>query len=219
MTEAGTRSKWFLNQYCIGTKLRQLRQEKRLTLVGLSAATGLSTALLSKLETERMAPTLATLATLCRVYGVGMGHFFHDPVEHALSITRKVGGQGSLQSSGNGYGNNGEAVSRMALNSGSPDRRMDASLVDLPPGASSAHPKLSHAGSLLVYVLEGQLHLDIGGLRESLDAGDCAYLESDLPAAWSAAGKQRCRLLTVAPAARELRRESDPSAPLPFVRT
>jgi len=32
-----------------------------------------------------------------------------------------------------------------------------------------------------------------------LDAGDCAYVESDMALAWSAAGKQRCRVLAVAP--------------------
>src|SRR6266700_4075544 len=69
--------------------LRSLRTLKRLTLSRLAAETGLSTALLSKLETDRMIPTLPTLATICRVYGVGMSHFFSEPDRHVLSITRK----------------------------------------------------------------------------------------------------------------------------------
>ena len=75
-----------LAPYCIGTKLRSLRLDKRLTLARLASATGLSTALLSKLETDRMVPTLATLATICRVYGVGLGHFFCDAAEHSLRV-------------------------------------------------------------------------------------------------------------------------------------
>ena len=50
----------------------------------------------------------------------------------------------------------------------------------------------------LLYVLEGQLQLDSGGLHELLDAGDCAYVESDMALAWSSAGKSRCRVLAVA---------------------
>jgi transcriptional regulator with XRE-family HTH domain len=75
-----------LTPYCIGAKLRSLRRERRLTLAQLAAEAGFSTALLSKLETDRMVPTLATLATICRVYGVGLGHFFCDAAEQSLSL-------------------------------------------------------------------------------------------------------------------------------------
>jgi len=50
-----------------------------------------------------------------------------------------------------------------------------------------------------VYVLEGRLQLDAGGMQEILEAGDCAYMESEMALAWSAAGKQRCRVLAVMP--------------------
>jgi transcriptional regulator with XRE-family HTH domain len=52
----------------IGSKLRMLRSEKGLTLARLGAETGYSSALLSKLESERMLPILQTLARICRVY-------------------------------------------------------------------------------------------------------------------------------------------------------
>ena len=58
-----------LHLYSIGAKLRTLRVAKGLTLTRLAAEIGLSTALLSKLETDRMLPTLATLWRICQVYG------------------------------------------------------------------------------------------------------------------------------------------------------
>jgi len=184
-------AQWFLAPYCIGAKLRSLRVEKRLTLARLAAETGLSTALLSKLETDRMVPTLSTLATVCRVYGVGLGHFFRDSKEHSLSVTRKVTSQGR------GRGN--DPTARIPLNPGLPNRRMDACIVDLAAGSAVAEAEVRAQGALLVYVIDGRLLLDAGGLRETLDAGDCAYLETDLPLTWGAAGKQRCRLLAVTP--------------------
>jgi hypothetical protein len=36
-------------------------------------------------------------------------------------------------------------------------------------------------------------------MREVLDEGDCAYLESEMALALSAAGKHRCRILSVSP--------------------
>jgi hypothetical protein len=38
-------------------------------------------------------------------------------------------------------------------------------------------------------------------MSEVLEAGDCAYMESETALAWSAAGKRRCRILAVMPAA------------------
>ena len=34
-------------------------------------------------------------------------------------------------------------------------------------------------------------------MHEVLEAGDCAYMESEMALAWSAAGKHRCRVLAV----------------------
>ena len=56
-----------LAPYAIGSRLKALRTEKGLTLSRLGAETGLSTALLSKLESERMIPTLQTLLKISRV--------------------------------------------------------------------------------------------------------------------------------------------------------
>lgn len=86
MTSSQSHPHGLLAPYCIGAKLRSLRLNKRLTLARLAEETGLSTALLSKLETDRMVPTLATLATICHVYGVGLGHFFCDAVEGSRSV-------------------------------------------------------------------------------------------------------------------------------------
>ena len=195
MMNSDSHAKWFLSPYCIGMKLRTLRTKKRLTLARLASETGLSTALLSKLETDRMIPTLTTLATICRVYGVGLGHFFSEPTEHALAVTRRLASQGR--------GRTPDVGGRIPLNASVPDRRLDASLVDLAPGLSTNEPRPNATDALLVYVLDGRLHLDMGGTSETLDSGDCAYLESDLPMNWSAAGKQPCRLLAVTPFAHQ----------------
>lgn len=76
-----------LAEYSLGQKLKTLRAERGLTLASLGAETKLSTALLSKLESERMTPTLQTLAKICRVYGVDLGFFFASPGQQFLAIT------------------------------------------------------------------------------------------------------------------------------------
>ena len=184
-------AKWSLEPYCIGMKLRLLRTRKRLTLARLAAETGLSTALLSKLETDRMVPTLPTLATISRVYGVGMSYFFAEPAKHTLSITRKA------HLAGNSRGL--ESVKTTPLNTVADGTRLVARVIEFPAGGALSATDVGRGASGLVYVLEGKLQLDVGGMHELLEAGDCACLESEMALAWSAAGKHRCRILAVTP--------------------
>ena len=61
-----------LGRYSIGEKLRTLRLRKGLGLVELGKHTGLSAALLSKLERGKLFPTLPTLLRIAMVFGVGL---------------------------------------------------------------------------------------------------------------------------------------------------
>jgi transcriptional regulator with XRE-family HTH domain len=192
MSKTVTYAQWSLEPYCIGRKLRALRTQKRLTLARLAAETGLSTALLSKLETERMIPTLPTLATICRVYGVGMSHFFTEPDRHVVSITRKAHLEGTARGP--------ETVRTVPLNSAPNSSGLQAEMLEVLTGTSEA---LSSAYSRetcgLVYVIDGTLQLAAGGLRELLEAGDCVFVDTRMPLVWTAAGKHACRVLAVRP--------------------
>lgn len=188
-SKTGSKTKWSLEPYGIGVKLRLLRTQKKLTLSRLSGETGLSTALLSKLETDRMIPTLATLATISRVYGVGLGYFFTEPARHALSITRRA----HLEADGRGP----EQIRTTPLNVVQQGTRLIAQMIELPPGGAAVGFVDAGGTTALLYVLEGSLEVDAGGVHETLNPGDCAYVESEMELAWSAGGKQRCRVLAV----------------------
>jgi len=192
MAKTATYAQWFLEPYCIGTKLRSLRIQKRLTLSRLAAETGLSTALLSKLETDRMVPTLPTLATISRVYGVGLSHFFSEPREHSLSITR----QAHLQGNGRGL----DAMKVTPLHAIGAGDKLVAQVIEIAPGVNGSASESPTETSGLIYVLEGRLQIEAGGLTETLDTGDCAYVRSGMAVSLSAAGKHPCRVLSVTPA-------------------
>jgi transcriptional regulator with XRE-family HTH domain len=193
MTKPVSYAQWALEPYCIGMKLRSLRTQKRLTLSRLAAETKLSTALLSKLETNRMIPTLPTLATISRVYGVGMSYFFGESAKHTLSITRRA----HLQGDARGL----EAAKITPLNAPAEGARLVAQRIEFPAGGTPSITDALREACGLVYVLEGKLQLDGGGMSEVLEAGDCAYMESEMALAWSAAGTRRCRILAVMPTA------------------
>lgn len=181
---------WALAPYCIDAKLRALRVNKHLTLARLAEETGLSTALLSKLETGRMIPTLPTLVTISRVYGVGLDHFFSGADRHSLSITRKEHLHGSTRSAG---------PARVALNAVSELPRMVVETLDLSAGTAWGPEDGAHETCFFAYVLDGAVEMNCGGMGESLAAGDCAYIESQLPVS-CVAHPPHCRVLVVRPA-------------------
>jgi transcriptional regulator with XRE-family HTH domain len=189
MSKTVAYAQWSLEPYCIGLKLRALRNQKRLTLAQLAAETGLSTALLSKLETDRMIPTLPTLATIGRVYGVGMSHFFSEPGRHTVSITRKAHLEGASRGP--------ENVRTTPLNAAA-DPSLLSQMIEFAPGAASSAAECLRGAGGVIYVLEGKLWLDSGGMQEELEAGDCACVESEIALNWGAAGKHRCRILVIA---------------------
>lgn len=192
MANGPSYARWSLEPYSIGMKLRTLRTQKHLTLSRLAAETGLSTALLSKLETDRMIPTLPTLSNICRVYGVGLSYFFTDVAKHTLAITRAahLRGNGRVQ----------ETPREIPLHTVDANARLVARMIEFPSGAPAG--TIAPAGSTMsgvVFVLEGRLQLDAGGLHEVLETGDCAYIDSDMTIVWSAGGGERCRALVVTP--------------------
>src|SRR5215218_6074700 len=79
-----------LTEYSIGAKVRSLRLKKKLGLVEFGQHTGLSPALLSKIERGRLFPTLPTLLRIALVFSVGLEFFFTGPRDGPLvAVVRK----------------------------------------------------------------------------------------------------------------------------------
>ena len=80
-----------MNEYGIGAKIRALRLKKKMGLVELGQHTGLSPALLSKIERGRLFPTLPTLLRIALVFSVGLEFFFAGAREKPLiAVVRKA---------------------------------------------------------------------------------------------------------------------------------
>ncbi|WP_348262867.1 helix-turn-helix domain-containing protein [Telmatobacter sp. DSM 110680] len=187
--EKGTRrAKQLVDIYSIGLKLHTLRVQKGLTLSRLAAETSLSTALLSKLETGHMIPTLTTLATICRVYGVGLGFFFAETKKHSMSITRSL--------VATRRGRTQETMKEFPLNAKA-DFPILAREVDFPPKHTETMAEVGKVFTGVIYVLEGSLQLESAGQKDVMEAGDCVCLNSDMLIFWGASGTTRCRALVV----------------------
>jgi transcriptional regulator with XRE-family HTH domain len=183
-----------LTEYAIGEKLRTLRLRKKLGLVELGAHTGLSPALLSKIERGRIFPTLPTLLRISLVFGVGLDYFFAGAREKPMvAVARKAGRVAMPERAGAR-----EIAYRFeSLDYGATERRFNAYYAEFLPQAKERARPHSHAGVEFLYVLEGALQLHIGDQEEKLDAGDAIYFDSQVPHAYRRAGTRTCSAIVI----------------------
>src|SRR5690348_15236839 len=142
-----------LRRYKIGTKIRTLRANKKLGLVQLGEHTGLSAALLSKIERGNLFPTLPTLLRIAMVFGVGLDYFFTESEDSPIvQITRKAERVRLPDRLG-------ERSSYLfeSLNFDVHDRKVDIYYADFPVG-SEPH---QHAGAEFLCVTAGRLVVTI----------------------------------------------------------
>ena len=79
-----------IRPYAIAEKLRTLRLRRSMGLAQLAEHTGLSPAMLSRLENARLVPTLPTLIRIAMVFNVGLDYFFTDPRKrHVVAVSRR----------------------------------------------------------------------------------------------------------------------------------
>jgi transcriptional regulator with XRE-family HTH domain len=182
-----------LQQYGIGTKLRMLRLRKKLGLVELGRHTGLSAAMLSKIERGLLFPTLPTLLRIALVFGVGLEFFFsQDASRPRVAVIRKR----DRLLLPDRPGAKTPAYLFESLDFPITERKIDAFYAEFPNDAvaSDLH---RHDGAELVYVLRGKLSVVVDEEETLLAAGDAMYFDSGAAHGYSRHGRSVCAAIVV----------------------
>lgn len=152
----------------LGTRIRELRINKGLTMEQVANDTGLSTSFISLLERNKVSISVDNLEKLARYFDVHMIHFFNAPGENPVFITRmeqideKLHALDSSQAS-------------VALLANSSNARIEPLLVKVAPGKEEPHFRQHEADTLMV-ILEGSATLiSEKGEETLLNKGDIAY--------------------------------------------
>jgi transcriptional regulator with XRE-family HTH domain len=183
-----------LTEYGIGEKIRALRLKKKMGLVELGGHTGLSPALLSKLERGRIFPTLPTLLRIALVFGVGLDYFFAGARQKPMLAVARKSARVTLPERA---GSREIAYRFESLDYGATERRFNAYYAEfLPPPKAPARPH-SHPGVEFLYVLQGTLHLQVGEEQQVLEASDAIYFDSSVLHSYRRAGTRTCSALVV----------------------
>ncbi len=183
-----------IRPYAIAEKLRSLRLRKSMGLAQLAAHTGLSAAMLSKLENARLVPTLPTLVRIATVFNVGLDYFFTDPRKrHVVAISRK---DERIKFPADAKPRDA-AYDFESLNFRATERKLDAFLAhfhDVPLAKIAPH---YHAGVELLYVTSGELEITIGTETYKLSKGDAIYFDSVQKHAYRSRGPEPCAAVVV----------------------
>lgn len=165
-----------LAEYAIGAKIKALRLGKEMGQVELGAHTGLSPALLSKIERGQIFPTLPTLLRIALVFGVGLEHFFLGEERPAVAVTRKK----DRVRLPDKMGAKQPAYLFESLDFALNNRAMSAYYAIFPPGANFSEPH-DHAGEEIVYVLKGEVAIEIAGATTVLGEDDAVHFAATAP--------------------------------------
>lgn len=186
--------KEMLDGYHVGDKLKHLRLRRKMGLVELSRHTGLSPALLSKLEHGKLYPTLPTLSRIAMVFSVGLDFFFSsERVKHTFALVRKKDRLRFPEA---------PELDKVAFDFESldflaTDRKFNAYLADFRSVPAAEIRVHQHTGVEFIYVLKGKLGLKIGTEQEILDPGDSLYFDSQLPHGYSRLGTKPCSAIVI----------------------
>ena len=183
-----------LKPYALGEKLRNLRLKKSMGLVELGRHSGLSPAMLSKLERGKLFPTLPTLLRIAMVFGVGLDFFFTDERKrHVVSIVRK---QERLKFPENA-GSSVIAYNFESLDFKASERKLNAFYAEFELVPAEKVRPHQHAGVELLYLISGKLELIISSDRHVLEEGDAVYFDSAVRHSYRRLGKNRCSAVIV----------------------
>jgi transcriptional regulator with XRE-family HTH domain len=174
----------------IATRLKERREVLRLSLEALAERSGVSRAMISKVERCQSSPTAALLGRLCNGLGITLSSLMASAEQATVPLARD-GEQPQWRDPETG-------LLRVAVSPAGVGSPVEIVRVELPRGAAVAYEaqrRLDYAQHVLV--LDGALTLDVGERRVTLAAGDCLFMRMGESVRFANEGSRPCRYLVV----------------------
>jgi transcriptional regulator with XRE-family HTH domain len=181
----------------LGQKIKALRQRRGISLEEMARRTNLSQPLLSQIESEVVAPPVATLLKIARALNVNIGYFFQteEGEEKKAVIVRKNERKRVFRRIHEDPDKVGYYYESLAYPK--VDRHMEPFQVEFEVKKKEDLIFFNHQGEEFVFVLEGQLEFNYENEVYLLGPGDSLYFDSSLPHAFRAVGSKNALAIDV----------------------
>ena len=176
-----------------GDRIRRIREERGLSIKDLSSRTGIDVAALRRIESGETIPALGQLVRLGRALDMKMGYLISPGIDETMTVVHKddrrpVSRYGETKSMLFGYTYESLAPEKA-------DRFMEPFMVTLVP--TETEELSTHAGQEFLYVLDGEVKLQVGDRIDFLKPGDAAYYDSVEPHLVRCVGTSPAQILAV----------------------
>ena len=173
----------------IAERVRLEREARSWTLANLAARSGVSRAMISKIERCEASPTATVLVRLAGAFDLTLGGLIARAEGNPERLVRSAD-QALWRDPASGY------LRRQIFER--TDHPLELVRVELPAGARVGLPASSYARiRQVVWVIEGELVIDEGGARRVLAAGDCLGFGPPADTTFANESERTCAYLVV----------------------
>ena len=160
----------------IGRRVREYRLDLDWTMNQLAGRSGVSKAMLSKIENAQTLPALSTLARLGDALAVPLTAFFRGLEDEQDMLHVKAGRGLDIKHRSSSAGRTYQSLGRLRF----PHDRLEPTLVTIDRD-EGAFPLFQHSGSELIFVITGRLDYSYGQRVIALEPGDSLLLLGEVP--------------------------------------
>lgn len=176
----------------IGSRLHHARLLREIRMKDLAALAGCSESLISKIENNKVVPSLGALHRICEALNLALGDILAAPAENGGIVTRagerRIVEMDSLRK--------GTGIRLERLIPYAKGHLLQGNIHVIAPGGSS-DGVIKHNGEEVGYVISGEIELVVDGQVYRVFAGDSFCYRSELPHGHRNPGKTEARVLFV----------------------
>lgn len=159
----------------VGGRLRELREERKISMRGLALKSGLSANALSMIERGKASPSVSTLYKLADAMGVDITAFFGEPMERQPIVFMKAAERPRVSFQRGVWEDLGGANFI---------GRMEPFILTLENGGGSGPNAMVHTGHEFVFCLRGTLEYQVENHAFTLEPGDSLIFAARLRHCW-----------------------------------
>jgi transcriptional regulator with XRE-family HTH domain len=172
-------------------RIKRLRQSRNLTLAEMAKLIGTTKGFLSRVENGAKGISIPTLLKVSSALDAPIGYFLNvQRVKTAPFSIVRSGEREVFQRSGTDWDYKFQSLAFKKKH------KIMEPLVTSPPQKPPPEPFV-HSGEEMIFVLNGQVRLELGAETFILGSGDCAYYDGSTPHRSSSFGKRRATALLV----------------------
>jgi transcriptional regulator with XRE-family HTH domain len=154
----------------IGARIKKLRINQKRTLQEIADISELSKSMISKIENDKTVPSVAALINIAKALGTSISSLLEGDGSLNSILTTRQTAVDNLISTDKGY-------SIYPYGSGFHEKKMQPFLFVAKKGEVVPH-QLSHEGEEFIYIIRGEMKMQVGEIEYHLKEGDSLYFDA-----------------------------------------